>query len=165
MAPLIAQRILALDFRFGLWLLALAGVSDALDGYLARRFQWTTRSGLILDPVADKTLLAATYLALGAADALPWWLVILVLGRDLVLLAAAGVMLFFTRLKVFPPSVWGKISTVFQIATGLWALLEWVPELMIVLTAAVTAWSGLHYLIRGALAWWGFGGTESRIES
>jgi cardiolipin synthase len=149
LAPWIAVRIMATDFRTALWLLGIAGLTDALDGFLARRFNWSTRVGLFLDPIADKFLMSATYLALGGAGALPWWLVALVFGRDLLLLAVSGLLLLLTRHKSFPPSVWGKISTVLQILTGLWALMAWVPDAMIYATAAFTAWSGLHYLARG----------------
>ncbi len=152
LTPFVVLRILAVDFETALWLLALAGLTDALDGFLARRFNWQTRVGLFLDPIADKTLLGATYLALGAAGALPWWLVGLVFGRDLLLLGLTGVLMLFAGERSFPPSIWGKGSTALQIVTGLWALIAWVPELLLGITAAATAWSGLHYIWRGARA-------------
>jgi cardiolipin synthase len=150
LAPFIVLRILALQFESALWLLAIAGITDALDGFLARKFNWTTRVGLVLDPIADKVLLGSTYLALGAADALPWWLVILVFGRDLLLLAGTGLVMLLSERRSFPPSIWGKASTIFQILTGIWALITWVPDLLLGLTALATAWSGVHYIVTRA---------------
>jgi cardiolipin synthase (CMP-forming) len=150
LAPWIAMRILAADFSTALWLLGIAGLTDALDGFLARRYNWATRLGLFLDPIADKVLMSATYLALGAAGALPWWLVGLVFGRDFILLAVSGLLMLFTARKSFPPSIWGKLSTILQIVTGLWALIVWVPDPVIWATGALTAWSGLDYIARGA---------------
>lgn len=147
LTPFIVLRILAIDFRGALWLLAIAGVTDALDGFLARKFNWTTRVGLVLDPIADKVLLGSTYLALGAADALPWWLVILVFGRDLLLLAGTALLMLITDRRNFPPSIWGKLSTALQILTGIWALITWVPDLLLGLTGFATAWSGIHYIV------------------
>lgn len=152
LTPFIVWRILSIDFNSALWLLAIAGITDALDGFLARKFNWTTRVGLILDPIADKILLASTYLALGAADALPWWLIMLVFGRDLLLLAGTGLVMLLTERRSFPPSIWGKVSTIFQILTAIWALIAWVPDLLLGLTALVTAWSGVHYIVTGARA-------------
>jgi cardiolipin synthase len=125
LTPFIVSRILAIDFDTALWLLAAAGITDALDGFLARRFNWTTRVGLVLDPIADKVLLASAYLALGAADALPHWLVILVFGRDLLLLTGTGLVMLLSQRRSFQPSILGKVSTVFQILTAIWALVAW----------------------------------------
>jgi cardiolipin synthase len=150
LTPFIVLRILAIDFEAALWLLAVAGITDALDGFLARRFNWTTRVGLVLDPIADKFLLGSTYLALGAVDALPWWLVALVFGRDLLLLAGTALLMLMTDRRNFPPSIWGKLSTVLQIVTGIWALIAWVPDLLLGLTALATALSGILYISSGA---------------
>ena len=65
----------------------LAGFSDALDGYLAKRFNWRTRLGGLLDPLADKLLLVSVYATLGYLRLVPWWLVAVVIGRDLVIVA------------------------------------------------------------------------------
>jgi cardiolipin synthase len=150
LTPVIVLRILAIDFRAALWLLAIAGLTDALDGFVARKFALTTRIGLILDPIADKVLLTSTYIALGVADALPWWLVLLVVGRDLFLLTGTGLVMLLTTRRSFPPSIWGKISTILQIVTGIWALIAWVPEIALGLTALATVWSGVHYLMIGS---------------
>jgi len=84
------------------------------------RFCQTNRSRTparapILTPLQDKLLLSACYLALGVAHALPWWMVALVFGRDIFILAMAAYGYLFTTLREFPPSVWGKLSTFVQI--------------------------------------------------
>lgn len=158
MVPWIVQSITAgADFRAG-WLLGAAALTDIVDGALARRFAWKTRAGAYLDPIADKILLSAVYIALAMAGHLPWWLVGLVLGRDLLILAAAGAALAFTNLRNFPPSVWGKASTFAQIMTAVafmarnalrWRSLEWLAPLMMWPAAALTLWSGADYAWRG----------------
>ena len=80
--------------------------------------------GAYLDPIADKCLLSGIYLALGATGAVPWWLVAIVLGRDIyILLAVLGVMAL-TKVRKFPPSRWGKISTFVQIATAVTVMVQ-----------------------------------------
>jgi phosphatidylglycerophosphate synthase len=60
--------------------------------------------------------------------------------------------MLLTERRSFPPSIWGKVSTVFQIVTGIWALIAWVPDLILWLTTLATAWSGMHYIVTGAKA-------------
>lgn len=97
-------------------LFAVAGLSDALDGYLAKRYGWVTRAGAILDPLADKLLLVATYVTLGWRGVLPVWLVAAVLGRDLVIVA--GGIAYHLRFGPFQPqpSRISKLNTTAQIA-------------------------------------------------
>jgi cardiolipin synthase len=139
-------------------LLAAAAVTDGLDGFLARRWNVSTRLGAYLDPIADKALLSGAFLALGIAGALPWWLVGLVFGRDVLILAGSLVAMCWKRRRDFPPSVWGKLSTLVQVLTAAVAVLarawpEWglAPAVAILmwLAAAATLWSGLDYA-RGA---------------
>ena len=159
MVPWVAASILRQDCGQALWLLAAAGGTDALDGFLARRFGWSTRLGAYLDPLADKALLVTVYLAMGAAALAPAWLVVIVVGRDVLILIFAGVALLVTRQRRFDPSVWGKISTLVQMLTGVAILGSravqsptlslWVATLPAI-TAAATLWSGLHYAWRAA---------------
>lgn len=142
------------QYQQALILLAVAGATDGADGLLARRYGWQTRVGAYLDPVADKVLLVAVYIALGGSGLLPWWLVAVVLGRDVAILATAGAILLWTDYRGFRPSRWGKLSTTFQILTALSVLaapaldsatLAVVSHLLIPAAAVFTAWSGLHY--------------------
>lgn len=153
-SPLVIWAILQRRFATALALLALAGLSDALDGPLARRAGCVTRLGAYLDPVADKLLLSGSYVALGAVGAAPLWLVALVFGRDLLILAMVGAALLFTRIRGFRPSRWGKLSTVTQVVTGVVLLAAagcpWPPlgrwaSTLVWAAAAATVWSGLDY--------------------
>jgi cardiolipin synthase (CMP-forming) len=130
----------------------IAGATDALDGYLARRFGWATRLGAYLDPIADKLLLVSVYSMLGVDQAIPYWLVWLVLGRDILILAMVGIAFAFTSIRQFPPSVWGKVSTIIQVLTALVVLANTVSGLataMIYVTALTTTTSGVDYAWRG----------------
>ena len=96
-------------------LFILIGITDVVDGFLARRYGASSSLGAYLDPVADKVLLSGTFLVLALTGAIEWWLAAVVLGRDLMILAAAGVLYIATARRNFPPSPWGKISTLVQI--------------------------------------------------
>jgi cardiolipin synthase (CMP-forming) len=93
----------------------LAGVSDGVDGFLARRFAAGSKLGAVLDPISDKILLSGAFLVLAIDGAIERWLAVLVLGRDLLILAAAGFALLFTSVRSFPPAFPGKASTTAQI--------------------------------------------------
>jgi cardiolipin synthase len=103
-------------FALGFWLAVVAGASDAVDGYLAKRFAWNSQAGGLLDPVADKLLLSAGFLGLWWAGQLPPWLVVLVIGRDLVILGGAAVWWRTLGPFVAEPSRLSKLNTVVQIA-------------------------------------------------
>ncbi len=160
-APLASALILSQAYGQALALLIAAGATDGLDGVLARRYDCATRFGAYLDPIADKILLVTVYISLGFARLVPTWLVAIVVGRDLFILLIAGLALLVTAQRRFDPSVWGKLSTFVQIATGVEViaaqatgfspLLMWAGILQTI-TAITTAWSGLHYAWRAALA-------------
>lgn len=164
LAPVVVVNILAHEDRNALYWAAAASLTDAIDGELARLFHWSSRLGAYLDPIADKVLLSAVYIALGLRGSLPWWLVGLIFGRDILILLAAGAALLFTSLRDFRPSVWGKISTWFQMVTVIAALVNAafpaglagaIVRPLVWATAAATAWSGLHYAWRGSGQWAG----------
>lgn len=156
LTPFAALAILNGRPAAALALLALAGLSDFADGWLARRLRATSPLGAYLDPVADKLLLVTVYFCEGWAGFLPAWLVALVFGRDLMILAAASWAMLFTRLRRFPPSIWGKLSTLVQIAVALIVLADPGRLLdrgfVLASVAVTTAWSGLHYFWRGVNA-------------
>jgi cardiolipin synthase len=142
------------EYGPALALILVAGISDGLDGFLARRFAATSRLGAYLDPIADKVLLSGVFLTLALDGAVERWLAALVLGRDagILLFAVCAILLTKTR-RSFPPSMWGKASTVAQIAFALALISHFVGyaslplvEALKWLTVALTAWSGLHYL-------------------
>jgi cardiolipin synthase len=155
--------IIAIEYdHYGvaLWILLAAGISDMLDGLLARRLNQLTRLGAYLDPIADKLLLSSSYLVLALKGRIGWWLTILVLGRDVGILIACAVILLAVGYRSFPPSVWGKATTACEILLVVIALLlaVWNNPLLLVarqwctyLVAALVMISWLHYSI--VMAW------------
>ncbi len=103
------------NYPLALILFAIAGLSDGIDGYLARKFNWTSRFGETVDPAADKLLLAAAALTLAIEGHFPVSLLILLIVRDLVIVAGAGIYYLLTGPFQVIPSRWGKLSTFLQI--------------------------------------------------
>lgn len=159
LTPVIIRDVLDGHCTIAMPLALAAGASDALDGYLARLFQAETRIGAWLDPLADKVLLTAMYFSFGISGLAPMWLAWLVAGRDVLILLLAAGGLALTSIRDFPPSIWGKISTVIQISVSLVILSacngnEWGNRLTpwgVALVAAAAMWSGLHYVVRAIL--------------
>lgn len=158
LAPFVFSAILRGSNTSALSLFSCAALTDGLDGLLARRFGQVTSIGAYLDPIADKLLLSGVYLSLAISGSVPWWLVLVIFGRDIFLLASSGFALLFTDFRQFQPSVWGKVSTLVQIVCAFTVMLQNAvisPQLyslaqaLLWLTAAATLWSGLHYGWRG----------------
>ena len=154
LVPPIVLLLLQGNFAMGLVLFALAGASDGLDGFLARRFDWRSRLGAILDPLADKLLMVASYATLGWMGVLPWWLVVLVLIRDVVIISGALVYHRFCGRVEMDPSRISKANTVFQIMLVLMAMVmqagltlpQWGLTAMIVIVTGTTLMSGAGYV-------------------
>jgi len=139
----------------------LAGVTDGLDGLMARLLEQKTSLGAYLDPIADKLLLTTSFVvlsirSLGLPNVVPLWLTILVISRDVILIASALIIIISTGHRVFPPSIYGKATTCFQILIILLVLFLNYRNtslaqlfLMYLLTGAITVFSGLHYVYRG----------------
>lgn len=102
-------------YSIALGLLVAAGLSDGFDGLLARKLGQRTALGAYLDPIADKFLLSSSYLMLAIKGKIGWWLAILVLGRDALLLVACVAILLTVGYRSFPPSFIGKITTTLEI--------------------------------------------------
>jgi cardiolipin synthase len=158
LVPFIVQAILTGRHELALALFASAAATDVLDGAAARHLRLSTQAGAYFDPIADKFLLSGVFLALAAARMVPWWLTAIVIGRDLYILLGALALTLTIGRKDFPPSIWGKASTFFQILTvGIWISRNAFPGPVINTTAsaviwpcaAATVWSGLHYTRRG----------------
>ncbi len=103
------------SYALALALLVLAGLSDALDGFLARRYGWFTRLGAMLDPVADKLFVVSVFIVFGLKGNLPWWLIALVIGRDVVIVLGAIVYRLFTGKLDMRPLMISKLNTGLQI--------------------------------------------------
>jgi len=110
----VAWLILGEAHAAALLLFVLAGLSDALDGFLARRFDWTSRLGALLDPLADKLLLVVSCLCLSQVGLIPWWLTLVVLGRDLLIVGGALCYRWRVGALDISPSRLGKLSTLLQ---------------------------------------------------
>lgn len=162
LTPLIGLSLARRDIQTAFPLILIAGLTDALDGYIARRFHWQSALGEKLDPIADKFMLAVGYLALGASEVLPGWLVVLVIGRDILILLFAAAAFMLTPIRRLPPTIWGKISTVCQMGLAAAAVLSMLSpssplDLLLTggipLTALATLWSALHYAVTGINLW------------
>lgn len=153
-APLLILTLKDHDYRSALLVFFLAGVSDGLDGFIAKRWGYTSRLGSILDPLADKVLLLSAYIMLTVLDHVPFWLMLTVAFRDLLIV---GGYLAYTSLVgpvVMHPSRLSKINTLVQLALVVVVLLHEAldvsyPSLIDGLVYAVlvtTVASGVHYL-------------------
>ncbi len=106
LAPFIASDILHNRYGRAIILLFVAGFTDVIDGFLARRFQSSTPAGAYFDPIADKILLSVIYISLGLAGAMPWWMVAVVFGRDVLILADGGLrIVVHSGTKISPVGV------------------------------------------------------------
>jgi cardiolipin synthase (CMP-forming) len=133
--------------RYGavlVWFL-FCGITDGLDGWIARAWKAQSRLGAMLDPIGDKLLLSGSFVVLAIDGAMEWWLAALVLGRDLlILLFAAGVLLAKKKAE-FPPSWWGKSSTVAQICYIV-ALIGHLGGFLPVILPEIGKWCVLGFL-------------------
>jgi len=145
--------------RYGaaFWVFIGAGLSDALDGYIAKRFDRRTRLGALLDPTADKALLAGVYVSLWLVGQLPGWLVGLVVLRDFLIVLGFVLIQTTAAPKRFDPLSISKLNTLVQLsligfvlAQGLGIEAESVKWLLIAAAALTTVLSGLSYLARWA---------------
>ena len=103
------------SWRVALVLIFIAGISDALDGFLARKFNWQSRLGSFLDPIADKLLLIVIFVSLAHKDLIPLWLAFLVVARDAVIVAGASFYQWKTRALEISPLISSKINTAVQV--------------------------------------------------
>tara|TARA_X000000950_G_scaffold113559_1_gene142950 strand:+ start:1849 stop:2454 length:606 start_codon:yes stop_codon:yes gene_type:complete len=158
------------------WLMLVAGFSDALDGFLARRYGWQTELGTLLDPLADKFLIAAMYLVFTLQGLIPLWLVALILTRDILILLGAGVYRGVFGDLTVNPSLLSKTNTALQILVVLMLMVSQMPigdlgpGLLTFLQAytfpslaALCIASGCHYLfVWGRHSWRRLRGEQSQ---
>lgn len=122
------SSVLRADYSTALTLVGVAAVSDGLDGFLARRFAWTSRLGSFLDPIADKLLVAALYITLTVAGAIPLWLLAIVVLRDVVIVSGAIAYRSFVGPLEMAPTWISKTNTLAQFSLVLLALLSLVLD-------------------------------------
>jgi cardiolipin synthase (CMP-forming) len=158
LVPLAIWLILEAHYGAAFWIFVGAGVSDGLDGFIAKHFNRRTWLGALLDPIADKTLLVSVYVTLGWVGALPKWIVILVVFRDAMIIG--GFLLINTTAapKRFDPLYISKLNTLAQIALvgfvlaqqGFGARALRAEFYLTIAVAVTTVLSGLSYLVRWA---------------
>jgi len=153
-APFIAICVLDRNYLTALILVVFAGLSDWLDGMLARRLHQQTRLGEYLDPIVDKLLLSTLFIVLSFRTVIPWRYTVVVLSRDLCILVVAT-LLYLLGLRDFRPGILGKISTLCQIAAVVAVLLEkvystaatWMMrQLLLYAVFAFAIASAIHYV-------------------
>jgi cardiolipin synthase (CMP-forming) len=115
LVPVVVWAITAGEMRIAFALFLAAGLTDAVDGFLAKRFGMTTELGAYLDPLADKAMLVSVYVALGISEAIPNWLVILVVSRDIMIVGAVILSWLVDRPVQLKPLLVSKLNTVAQI--------------------------------------------------
>src|SRR5271154_3471407 len=157
LVPLEIWLILVGRYGLAFWILVAAGISDALDGFIAKRFDRRTRLGALLDPLADKVLLVSVFVTLGVAGQIWAWLVVLVVFRDIMIV---GGFLLIQALAALPkpthPLFISKVNTGVQVAMvgfvlarrGLGAEAGPVDQVLGIAVAVTTVVSGLTYLLR-----------------
>ncbi|MBX7219452.1 MAG: CDP-alcohol phosphatidyltransferase family protein [Blastocatellia bacterium] len=154
--PVFVHFILKGDFDWALGIFAVAGISDGLDGFLARRLNQRSQLGQILDPIGDKLLMLCSFIVLavpgGLYTPIPLWLAVCVIGRDVGIVLAAALIYRRTGFRDFKPAFPGKLSTVVQVCfvvfvllANVWPAALWLLPAASGLTGATTAFSAIYY--------------------
>ena len=163
LVPLVVWLIIAHQNTAAFLLFLLAGLSDAADGYIAKRYGWRSELGAYLDPIADKALLVSIYVTLGFAGHLPVWLVIAVVSRDILIVGAVVLSWMMSRPLTMQPLPISKANTLAQIVLAglilaelglglglhrLVSVLVWVTGALTILSAAAYFWQWLRHMAR-----------------
>ena len=154
--PFIVINVVKHDFKWALALFILAGMSDGLDGLLARTLHQQTMLGQYLDPIADKLLMSTMFLVLSIEGMIPWKYTVVVFSRDVSILLISGVLFMIAGLRDFRPSIFGKANTFAQVAAIFFVLLllvepvRWVwiaRTIFLRATFIFTIVSAVHYAL------------------
>jgi cardiolipin synthase len=154
--PVFAILVIDRNYGWALGVLVLAAISDVVDGTVARIFHQESPLGVALDPIADKILMTTAYLVLAFRDALPTWLTVLVISRDVAIVMTAALIILVAGYRPFRPSILGKASTTVQVITiffavghqaGIRLASSLLLQICIYLAAGFTVASGVHYLL------------------
>lgn len=165
--PVFASLLYYGNYGWALFIFFFAGVSDGIDGFVARRFNQSSSLGTILDPIADKLLMTTSFILVTLPHVLPadnkhfpvpFWVTSAVIGRDILIVVVALAIFIITEFRGFKPSIWGKISTVVQIsAIGIVLIATIFPQgsgyylpTVYTLVTALAVISGVHYIFHVA---------------
>ena len=155
MVPVLVYLLLHGEYRAAIWVLLAAGLSDVLDGFIARRFNLCTDLGSILDPLSDKLLVVSTVLALAWRGLLPIWLTVVIVMRDLIIVGGATAYYQRAGRIEMAPSIPSKVNSFIQIcliflvlgtAAGMTQTAGWLP-LLFGCALFTTVFSGVHYVV------------------
>jgi len=146
--------LLSGEYRMAFYTLLIASVSDGVDGYLARKFQWTSVFGSIADPLADKLLLVSSFILLAALGKIPLWVMGLIIARDIFIVTGAGIFYFFYQRIHIQPTIISKINTVSQLILvfllltqiAFYAIPNGILLTIIIVVILTTLWSFINYL-------------------
>jgi cardiolipin synthase (CMP-forming) len=165
--PVFASLLYYGNYGWALFVFFFAGVSDGIDGFIARKFNQSSSLGTILDPIADKLLMTTAFILVTLPHVLPadnkhfpvpFWVTSAVIGRDILIIVVAMAIFVMTEFRGFKPSFWGKLSTVVQIsAIGIVLIATIFPDgsgyylpTVYFLVTALAAISGIHYIFHVA---------------
>jgi cardiolipin synthase (CMP-forming) len=146
LVPVVVWAIASREMQIAFLVFLIAGVSDAVDGFLAKRFDMTSELGAHLDPLADKVLIVSIYIALGITEAIPRWIVILVVSRDILIVGGVMLAWFLGKPVRVRPVLVSKLNTVAQIvfaclvlaSLAFGATFEMAQDVIMVIVAALT---------------------------
>ena len=162
--PAFASMLFYGHYKLGLAFFVIAGITDGIDGFLARRFKQESEFGTIIDPIADKLLMTTAFVILSLPNVLPqirhlpvpFWVTVTVIGRDILILMVALAITVFTGFRGFKPSFLGKLSTLIQVAAVTLILLSavtgysfYLPTTYTIVTLLAFV-SGVHYVFQVA---------------
>ena len=155
LVPVIVYLIVTGEYHAAFWLFVIAGISDAVDGFIAKTFNSVTELGAYIDPLADKALLVSIYIALGVLGELPIWLVFLVVSRDIFIIGAVVLSWMLSRPVAMAPLMISKANTTGQIVLvvlvlgelGFGLAAENFRQALVFLVAGLTVLSALAYLV------------------
>jgi cardiolipin synthase len=156
LTPLFVIFLIRNQFPQALLIFAIAGVTDGLDGFIARCLDQRTALGAFLDPIADKLLLVSSYVALAVLEVIPAWVAVVVIARDVIIVLGIAVLTLTEKKYKVKPTIISKCTTTVQIGTILinlfdpyHAKLSFLHPCALWLTALLTIFSGLHYTFLG----------------
>ena len=154
--PLFVIFLISKSYQNALIMFIIAGITDGLDGLLARIWHQRTELGAFLDPIADKLLLASAFVTLAILRIIPGWLTVIVMSRDIIIALGFWVLTLTNHTPTIRPRFTSKMTTCLQILTIIWALfsaLHWrgafLFPIFVKLTAFLTILSGLQYIYIG----------------
>ncbi len=155
LVPLMVWLVISGDLSSAFWVFVAAGISDAVDGFIAKRFDMETELGKYLDPIADKAMLVGVYISLGSQGLIQTWLVILVVFRDVLIIGGALLFQTLTQSLFMQPLMISKVNTLMQIVLAALILAgagmngdgRLFSQFMVYVVAATTVMSGIAYVV------------------